>query len=599
MGISLSLSGPVLADATRFLTTFDASYKVRGDGVTEVTQNFRLTNLTSEFYPSEYVTQINDKEVSNIAAFDELGALPIGVLGGKEGRTKVRIKFNEESLGLGKAIAWTLSYETTAVAAKSGRNWKIFIPRPPEDSEVSDYALGLFVPEEFGRPVVIDPKPTLADNFWRKADLGSLGIRVSYFPDSSDNPHQAYDFKLRYHLENTNLYAVTQEIAIPPDTDRQKVFLTSLSPKPINVFLDGDGNWLAKYQLSGLSRLDVVAEGSATIYLWPQSATPYVDTRPYVEAKSYWESGLASILGLTGRSLSAQEVSQTVVSRLNYRVDGTGSGRAGALNLTSDFAPSSSLDYADFFIALSREMGIPARQLLGVLVGKNRGIGTDLLHSWAEYYDRKSFSWVMVDPERADATGFSDVSVRDTDHFVLAVRGLDSLSPIAPGMYQNRKSGADAEISYSDDNRLPSAQAKYSLRVSLPDVLLSGFPYSGFVYIENNGPTALSPGSLSVSSERLVVSGEKERIERLPPFGRHQIAIAIGAESWSAEFSDIISASFLDARRDVSVKVEPIFKNVAVQIIFFVTVCGILSIASQLARGLFAQGRKRQGPLRR
>lgn len=61
---------------------------------------------------------------------------------------------------------------------------------------------------------------------------------------------QIFSFTLNYHLENPLNKEAKTKIALPPDTSFQRVFYESIEPKPKNILIDNDGNWLAEYYLS-------------------------------------------------------------------------------------------------------------------------------------------------------------------------------------------------------------------------------------------------------------------------------------------------------------------------------------------------------------
>ena len=97
----------------------------------------------------------------------------------------------------------------------------------------------------------------------------------------------SYDLKLSYLLKNNTSIAATSELALPPDTAYQRVILNSLSPKPKEIVLDNDGNWLARYDMLPLSNLDVTADLSVIIspnpiYFDPSSSSPVAEDK-------YWE----------------------------------------------------------------------------------------------------------------------------------------------------------------------------------------------------------------------------------------------------------------------------------------------------------------------
>lgn len=252
----------VFADEVKFKVGFDLVYKIETDGKTTVTQNFSLTNLTNQYYPAEYVAKLGNKEIYNLRAFDQTGALKI-----ETDKEEIHIKFANQIIGQDKTLNWTLIYETPEVARHNGRLWEIFISKPAELENASSYTVSFYFPKEFGKEIYLRPKPDIDDHTWSQAAIKPEGINAVFDPFNLALPYQNYNFKLSYRLYNSRLYPVNMDIALPRETARQKVFLNNLSPKPVNVSLDASGNWLANYQLGPAGNLDVTATGNLAVFL--------------------------------------------------------------------------------------------------------------------------------------------------------------------------------------------------------------------------------------------------------------------------------------------------------------------------------------------
>ncbi|MBI3559389.1 hypothetical protein HY085_03240 [Candidatus Gottesmanbacteria bacterium] len=253
---------PVFADEPKFKVSFDLVYKIETDGKTVVTQNFHLTNLTNQYYPVEYAVKLGNKKIYNLRAFDQTGTFKIEIV-----KEEIHIKFNDQIVGQDKTLNWTLIYETPEVAHHNGRLWEIFIPKPAELENASDYTISLYFSKEFGKNVYLWPKPDIDDHTWSQAVIKPEGVRAVFDPFNLGLSYQNYNFKLSYRLYNSRLYPVNMDIALPRDTARQKVFLNNLSPKPVDVSLDASGNWLASYQLGPAGNLDITAVGNLAVFL--------------------------------------------------------------------------------------------------------------------------------------------------------------------------------------------------------------------------------------------------------------------------------------------------------------------------------------------
>lgn len=256
---------PIFADEPKFKVGFDLIYKVETDGKTTVTQNFSLTNLTNQYFPAEYMAKLGNKEIYNLRAFDQNGILRI-----ETNKEEIHIKFNNQIIGQNKTLNWTLTYETPEVAHYNGRLWEIFIPKPDDLENVTDYTVNLYFPKEFGKNIY-------GDHSWSKATIKNEGISVVFDPENLATPYQNYDFKLFYRLYNSRLYPVNMDITLPRNTESQKVFLNNLSPKPVNVSVLPNGNWTANYQLGPAANLNVTATGNLAVFLPAKIQTAKID----------------------------------------------------------------------------------------------------------------------------------------------------------------------------------------------------------------------------------------------------------------------------------------------------------------------------------
>ena len=67
----------VFAQSEKFSVTSDSTYKIAENGLATVTQNFIFTNLTTQYFPAQYLANLPQKEIYNLRAYDNTGALKI------------------------------------------------------------------------------------------------------------------------------------------------------------------------------------------------------------------------------------------------------------------------------------------------------------------------------------------------------------------------------------------------------------------------------------------------------------------------------------------------------------------------------------------
>ena len=243
--------------AGEFTTSYDVLYDVDEGGVTTVTEKVTLRNLTSEYFANQFKLTVGAAKIFDIKASDPGGLLDVT----REQRDKltiVSVKFNQQVAGLGKTLPWTLTFKSKDFAEKLGKVWEVRVPRVSSSSNLESYNLTLSVPQSFGPPSLISPTPkgqtvSLGKIFltFDKKGLQDKGISANF------GDIQLFDFDLTYHLKNNNLMPVLTQIALPPDTPYQDVIYQRIDPKPLNVTVDDDGNYLAWYRLNRGQRLDV------------------------------------------------------------------------------------------------------------------------------------------------------------------------------------------------------------------------------------------------------------------------------------------------------------------------------------------------------
>lgn len=549
-----AFTSPVFAQEPNFAVSQEAIYQVHENGSTTVTQNFTFTNLSSEFFPQEYLLPIGPWQIASLRGTDKMTVT----------RDEIHVYFNNRVAGLGKILRWNLSYEAAGLAQKPGRLWQIFIPAAPKTLGLTTSVIRLIVPESFGQRIFANPQPKTADLFWD--DLKNSSLSIAFDPTKQDYPYEAYNFRLKYSLYNSRLYPVVSQVTLPPDMSSQKIFLMTLSPQPTNVTLDQDGNWLAHYQLGPTARLDVVATGSAMLFLKPQSQveTPQKD----------WPSIDKQIKAIAQTLAGPKEIYNYVLSTFRYNPN---SPRRGAK--LSLFSPekASAWDFSDLFITLARAKNIPARELNGFVTGRinNR-------HVWPQFYDQDSKKWVMVDPI------LNRFPIFDANHFVFAVYGKNNAST-AP---------TEIEITPMSVTLDPKTLPKVTASATLPTQITAGFSASGKIFIENLGPTLFTPQAVSLTAKNLELENRVFLTGNIPPFGHQEFSIKTLSTAWGSSFPDIISLRFGLERQDYPVKVVPLYKNIYLSIFGGLIFLGIVSIIAQIARGLFFQKRQRRGHLR-
>jgi len=306
--ISLLASiAPNAAASGDFQAKYDVQYDVLTRGSTIVTQNITLTNLQTNLYPQKYSILIDSLKIQNVIAYDPVGPIHPQILD-RDGRTEIILEFNEKVIGLGKQLTFTLRYEDEDITRKNGSIWEITIPGIANNTDIDIYDVRLNVPQSFGPVAYMSPLP-LSNGKWNKSQMISGGISIAY------GTVQSFDTDLAYTIENTKIGNIVYEIALPPDTAYQKVFLREISPKPQNIKRDDDGNWMAQYNLYPTQKVIVHAKLVIQVSIKPfDGYTESLTNRSvYIKPEKYWESTDPKIKEIALQNKTARDIYRYVV----------------------------------------------------------------------------------------------------------------------------------------------------------------------------------------------------------------------------------------------------------------------------------------------
>lgn len=602
--LTLSLATSYLLPTTvyaadEFATTYDVTYDVGTDGVTTVTEKIDLKNLTTQYYASEFKLTIGATKITDIVASDPSG--PLTTTTNQTGTsTTINVKFNQQVAGLGKELPWTLSFRSTDFAQKQGKVWEVSVPKVTSTSNLQSYNLTLSVPDSFGDPTAITPAPksqTVVSGkrflTFDKNQLESSGVSANF------GSFQLFDFDLTYNLENKNLVPVVTNIALPPDSEYQDVSFTMIDPKPINVTVDSDGNYLAWYRLGSSQKLSVKVIGSAKLYIKSKAKDPKLDPTQqtkYLMPDKYWEVDnpaiklkLAEVLGQqppTTNLEKAKLIDRYVASYLKYdssRLNSNTIDRLGAVTALNNPNSAVCMEYTDLFIALARAAGIPAREIDGYAYTSNStlrplSLSKDILHSWPEYWD-DTRGWVMVDPTWESTTGGVDYfSQFDLNHFAFVMKGLSSQSPAAAGSYKyDGVDSHDVKVTLSEIDFIEKPNLSVSIQAG--NQILAGFPGQIKITISNNG-NGLKPSSpFNVTANNLnILEATNQNLGPIPAFGSAEFVYNVRTKSLFDNYTDTITVDLAGQKYTQEVSVKPFLESQFAPIAVFILVGIILTI---------------------
>jgi len=423
---------------TDFISSYNTRYEVDQTGKTIVTNNITLVNKESKFYPKQYSITIDTTKIENIIAKDDSGLLTPQVVQQND-TTTITVFPNNPGVGKGAKTSFTLRYEDYNITKPHGDIWEIQIPGLSTIENIDEYLATLIVHPNLGKNAYMTPLPFDGIHF-NKEQLSRGGINAAYGDGIT------YNIDLDYHIKNSSLKNTSVSLPLPPETAYQTVTIKSITPKPSNVTKDADGNTLAHFDLDTFQSYDVHATIQVHTHAFVKQNVSLTteEYQLYTRALPYWEADNQIIESLSKELKTAQDIYDFVIQLLTYDSDYLTSKptRMGALEALSKKENVICSEFTDLFIAISRAAGIPARRVVGYAYTTDKTLKplsliTDLLHTWPEYYDRDSQSWISIDPTWASTTGgLNYFDKLDFFHVAFSIQGVSSSEPNPAGYYK-------------------------------------------------------------------------------------------------------------------------------------------------------------------
>ncbi len=474
-----------------FDVEYNIRYEIKETAETSVFQSVGIINRQTDVIPTNYTLSINQMSVYDAKAFmdgDELETK----LEQENSTYKIKTKFEQQAIGEGKKTQFDIEYKTKDIASQVGKIWNINIPKVEMSNNTKLYNIELLVPKSFGPMIFVSPTPSDIEELanltifrFSKDQLKNVGISASF------GSYQLVNFRLRYQLQNPSSFSSYYEIALPPDLkQRQQVIFHQLKPTPTKMFVDEDGNFIARYKLKAKEQMDVEFIGAAKIFGRQINPTfggefekiPQKIKTAYTKPDTYWEVESSEIQKIAESlkdknanvTLNAQKAYEFTVAKLQYDFDLGNKEtvvRKGAKQALNEPVKAACMEFTDLFIAIARAMGIPARELNGYAIANDISNaplsvnlrGGDYLHAWPEFYD-PIYGWIAVDPTWGNTSKVDYFTKLDTNHFVFSVKGLDSEFPAPAGSYKYDEKNKQVEVDFAQDTLQKTE--KYDLRLT-------------------------------------------------------------------------------------------------------------------------------------
>jgi len=499
-------------------------YEITKEGVAQVRLEVETENLVTEKHVGGVKLGFLGISPEQARAFEDGEEVEVRVWG-EDGVTMMELDFEKAAVGKGKQKAVEIFYEDRTLVDRVGEVWEVTLPQITDPESYAGLEVELGVPFQFGELAYISPEARRREEkgvmrffYFGREQVAGGTINLAF------GEFQVYAFNLVYHLENPVKQEMELEIAIPPDTAWQKVMYEAIAPEPINVRIDEDGNWLAKYVLGARARVDVNVLGKVQVFAEPRElGQESKNLESYLQPRDFWETESPEIMRVARELRTARGVYDWVVEKLSYDYERVkpNAKRLGAVGALARPEEAMCLEFTDLFVALARAAGIPAREVNGYAYTENAvlqplSLVADVLHSWPEYWDSERGVWVQVDPTWGDTTGGENFFEKlDLRHFAFVIHGMDSEEPYPPGSY---KLGANPQkdVYVSFGNLPEDRKSKAEIAIEkLPSMSLLEQRYG--LKIINPGPSGLYNLKLEYYFDE-VLAGERE-IVALPAYG--------------------------------------------------------------------------------
>lgn len=569
--------------ANEFSTSYDILYSVNEDGVTEVTENIKLKNLTDKFFPSSFSITLPGTDVSEITATDRQGELE--VKSSIEGvNTKVTVNFiNTQIIGLNKEYLWTLKFKDKSIARNLGKIWNINLPKISQQTQVENLALTLSVPTTFSDPDFISPKPSLITESGGRINLSftqnellTSGISAIFGSQLS------FEFETSYILKNDGIFPKYENVVIPGNSAYQKAYIQSIEPLPENVFEDDLGNILASFKVNSREEIEIKVKGNLKTFLKPQKkdVLTAAERELYTSGSKFWDKNnpnikvkLSEIL-LEKNPESALEkarlIDKYVSNFLQFdagRIEKNDFTRFGSITTLNNPEKALAAEFVDLETALLRASDIPTRQVIGFAlnsISKPFSYSNQNLHTWLEFYDENQ-GWVITDPAWENTTSGADFfAFNDLNHLALAFSNGEEKFVLPTNV--------DTRIYESELFEEKGAE----LDVKVDKEILSGFPSSGKISIRNLGNSAFPATILQIDTSKILLefpdgppmTTKLIETPEIPPFGSLEYKFNLKTGAIWHSYQDAFQVKFAGVDDTRVITVSPIlsYKIFAIEI---------------------------------
>ncbi len=558
---------------------------------TTVKFNIKITNLRSDIYVKKFAVSFPKSFIiKNLKASDDYNQIIPNLLD-EDNKTKIELELSKPNIGKDTVNNFYLEFIQSNLFKINGNVWEVILP-VIENKENTSYNVFVHLPNNSDKKISIaKPKPSLIKEnqiVWSNPKTKTI---YAVFGD-----RQYYQLELSYHLQNSKLVPVYTDIAFPPDTLYQKIYLKSITPQPSLVYLDEDANYLGRYYLNPKEKK--LVNFAATIEIFSKTRDEvrsankhfFNNQKKYLlTEQKYWQLDDLKPIKTLNNILDIYNFVNNSL-KYNYQRASKNIKRLGAKEVMLNPHQAVCTEFSDLFVAIAREKGIYSREVEGYGFSSDPelrplSLNADVLHSWPEYYDEDKEVWIPIDPTWENTSGIDYFSSFDLNHIVFVIHGKNPDYPLPAGFYKIEES-KDISIKATDlkpaeFKKIKIDDPKLPLKINDRDL------YKTRLIVKNLGNVFLWSIPVEAKSDNLKLVVEQKTIDVLAPYEKKEIALEYQALNRNKKASGEITI-FIGGKKVYGgkIKIFPYYYDLGLKISLIITIFLTVFFIIKMLKGM-------------
>lgn len=582
---------PSRAAAQEYRTDYRAEYILsieNNQPKTLAKFTIKITNLKSDVYVKRFTLTFPESfPMSQLKAQDDAGEIQPNLVKNPEGYT-IELEFTSPKIGKETANTFYLQFEQKNLFQLNGNVWEIILPTIENKNE-GDYQVIVNIPNRDKKISIAKPKPDLIQGgqiYWSNPKTKTV---YAVFGEK-----QIYRMNLVYNLKNQAFTPVYTDIAFPPDTLFQKVYVEKIKPEPTLTYIDDDGNFMGRYYLKPREEKVVQFESDVEIFAFPREEVRATSSKRIAfqkryllnEAK-YWKIERPERFS---QLKTVKDIYYFLAQNFHYDYSRVTQnlGRLGANAALKKPDQVVCTEFSDSFVAMAREQGIYAREVQGFGFSQDSqlrplSLVQDVLHSWPEYYDETANLWVQLDPTWENTSGIDYFTSFDLNHIAFAIHGKNPDYPLPAGMYKTKDT---RDVSVRPSQGAPLEKSRLSIQnVKTAKRINDTSTHTGKLTIQNLGNVFAYNIPLTFHAKNIEVSQEQQSILALAPFEEKEIEFYYKAAKNARWTKGSIDVTLGEQTSTADIFILPYSYNVGIILAgIFITASLFILVPRKLAR---------------